>query len=657
MGSLFTRERHHGWAVGTATLLFAAVFALRLVDPAPESGLTFLYVIPVVLVGFEFGAVAGFAAGAAALGLFAVGNEITDTHVGTVGYLSRGFMLLLVGLLAGDAADRMRAALQQARVRARHFEIARDLLATADLDGYFIELNGSWERTLGWTAEELMAKPFVEFVHPDDLPHTVREAERLSEGPGTATFTNRYRTRDGDWRWIEWSSQLDAENQVIYAAARDVSDRVEGERARQAAEERFRRVFEDSPTGMAVVCVTEGRQNEILEVNDSLVELLGAPREEVIGSNSLGSFAHPDDRSRLATEMAESLSAPDGIFRGEIRIIRGDGETRWVRVISSAVEGEEGEPAYRLSQLVDIEDRKQAELELERQREFQHALLESLNSAVLACDENGETTFLNRAAREWRFQHQTLSEWAADHIRRPDGTTLPVDETPTARALKGEIVRHEEVGLVTQSGLRTLLVNGQPIVNRNGERLGAVVAGDDITERKLAEEQLRHLADHDPLSGVYNRRRFEIELERELAANANSPGGAVVLILDVDGFKQINDNLGHATGDAVIARLGDRLTKRLRTSDVVARLGGDEFAVILRRTSLEQARHVADSIRELICKDLADLVAEPVGPVTLSMGLAALSGTDTLDPDLVLRRADRAMYEAKRAGGGQLTAA
>jgi diguanylate cyclase (GGDEF)-like protein len=169
-----------------------------------------------------------------------------------------------------------------------------------------------------------------------------------------------------------------------------------------------------------------------------------------------------------------------------------------------------------------------------------------------------------------------------------------------------------------------------------------------VTERKLTEERLRFLADHDPLSGIYNRRRFEQELQRELDLSASRPRHSVLLLLDVDRFKAINDTLGHAIGDAVIARLGDALRSRLRSADVVARLGGDEFAAILRRVDLPAARDVACHLQLVAAQRLATIVGEQHGPVTLSVGLVEIG--DGTSADELLSLADRALYAAKAAG-------
>jgi diguanylate cyclase (GGDEF)-like protein len=182
----------------------------------------------------------------------------------------------------------------------------------------------------------------------------------------------------------------------------------------------------------------------------------------------------------------------------------------------------------------------------------------------------------------------------------------------------------------------------------DGRPLYRLVQALDVTERKTAEDRLRFLADHDPLSGVFNRRRFEAELQRELDLSSSRPRRSVVLLLDVDRFKSINDTLCHATGDAVIARLGDALRSRLRSADVVARLGGDEFAAILRRVDLDGAREVARDLQALAAQRLAGVVGEEHGPVTFSIGLVEVG--DGTSADDLLRQADRALYVAKAAG-------
>jgi diguanylate cyclase (GGDEF)-like protein len=191
------------------------------------------------------------------------------------------------------------------------------------------------------------------------------------------------------------------------------------------------------------------------------------------------------------------------------------------------------------------------------------------------------------------------------------------------------------------------------IREENGKPLYLLTQLLDIQARKEAEEKLRHLADHDPLSGVFNRRRFEVELDDELGHEAQHARSSAVLLFDVDDFKQINDTLGHAAGDAVIVRLGETLRNQVRTGDVVARLGGDEFAILLRRIDIAGAERIATKIRESARVSLARAIDKPT-PIGLSVGVAMIDGATGTSADEILARADTCLYEAKRLGGDRV---
>jgi diguanylate cyclase (GGDEF)-like protein/PAS domain S-box-containing protein len=513
-----------------AAAAFAAIFAARLATDSVGTGVGFLYVVPIVVLAVEFGRRAGLLAGGLALVLFAVWDELGDQAIDAVGYVSRAVIFLLVGWVTGRMSERLHRALARAEGGARHFALTRDLLCTASFEGYLTHVNGSWQRTLGWTPEELMGRPFIEFVHPDDRDATEAEVASAAMGNHTLSFTNRYRTKNGDWRWIEWSSHVDPERELIYGAGRDVTDRRQSEYARREAEERFRRAFEDSAVGMAVVGIRGEDVNRILQANQSLADIIGVDRERLLGTTSLGEFADPGDVEAITRGLVALMSGEVPVFRTEFRILRPDGEPVWVDLTTSVIRDADGRMLYRVSQVVDID------------------------------------------------------------------------------------------------------------------------------ARKTAAEKLRYLADHDALSGVFNRRRFEQELERELGHAAARGGRGAVLLLDVDNFKAINDTHGHATGDAVISRLGETLSSRLRTSDVVSRLGGDEFAVLLRRGDADDALEVASGLRELAMERLGDIAGGELRSVTLSVGVAAFGydGEEVPGPDELLSRADRAMYAAKRAGGNRV---
>jgi diguanylate cyclase (GGDEF)-like protein/PAS domain S-box-containing protein len=176
----------------------------------------------------------------------------------------------------------------------------------------------------------------------------------------------------------------------------------------------------------------------------------------------------------------------------------------------------------------------------------------------------------------------------------------------------------------------------------------------DVTERKRFEEQLQYMADHDPLTGLLNRRSFELELGRHLAQVARYGAGGALLVLDIDHFKTINDSLGHNAGDELIIGVARVLLERLRRTDAVARLGGDEFAVLLPMSDEEEATALAQSLLDDVRERTAQLDGERRRAVTISLGIAMFDGSAVTPEDMIVN-ADLAMYDAKEAGRDRLS--
>lgn len=386
-------------AIATAALLLVAIFAVRATVGTTADAFSFLYVIPVVLVAISLGMRAGLVVGAIAFGLSSFSSLIADQPISALGYLNRAAVFLFIGAVVGRFAEDLRSLETESN---RFLELSRDMICVAGFDGYFKRVNPAFERTLGYSRKELLSRPFVEFVHPDDRDDTDVEAGEISSGDrATVQFQNRYLDKDGGVHWIEWTS-------------------------------------------------------------------VGVPAEE---------------------------------------------------------------------------------------------------------------------------------------------------------------------------------------------RIYAVAR--DVTERKLLEQELELRSRTDPLTGMLNRRSFDESLEAQLAYARRYKRGGALLVIDLDRFKQINDEFGHAAGDEALRLVSRVLAENLRGTDVVgrdegglvARLGGDEFALLLPETDDAGAEAVGERL-------VAALAAEPLLLGDREVRLAISVGAATFDwrggrsAEELLAAADRAMYVVKAAGGG-----
>jgi diguanylate cyclase (GGDEF)-like protein len=171
---------------------------------------------------------------------------------------------------------------------------------------------------------------------------------------------------------------------------------------------------------------------------------------------------------------------------------------------------------------------------------------------------------------------------------------------------------------------------------------------DALEAAQKTETELRYLADHDPLTALLNRRAFRVRLDTYVSFAARYGGRGAVMVIDVDGLKEVNDKLGHQQGDNLIRRVATILRERVRATDIVARLSGDEFAVLMPQSDVEGALQLGEDLRVQVADDFAD-EAELVG-VTISVGITMFGAESDGGAEAVLAAADEAMYRAKAEG-------
>ncbi|HEY2161783.1 MAG TPA: EAL domain-containing protein [Solirubrobacteraceae bacterium] len=282
-------------------------------------------------------------------------------------------------------------------------------------------------------------------------------------------------------------------------------------------------------------------------------------------------------------------------------------------------------------------------------RELLSSLVESTDDAIITEDRKRTITSWNRAAA-------TLYGHSAEKaIGSPSAIIEPPElqseqEHIVRRVFDGESVHHFETERIHKEGRRIAVsLTISPVRDKTGRVVLASIIARDITDRKRYEDRLQFLADHDQLTGLLNRRRFDEELKRELARAGRHHASGAVLSIDIDNFKSINDAAGHSAGDAVLVEVARVLRDRFRASDVVARVGGDEFSVLMTDVTAERARAAAYDLLGSIHANCRPMFGGRLLRAAVSIGLTSFESDDATSSE-VLVNADLAMYAAKSSG-------
>jgi diguanylate cyclase (GGDEF)-like protein/PAS domain S-box-containing protein len=290
--------------------------------------------------------------------------------------------------------------------------------------------------------------------------------------------------------------------------------------------------------------------------------------------------------------------------------------------------------------------------EITEQRNFVTHVLETAQAIILTQNRNNEILMINPYG-------MTITGYTLAELRgRPFVTLLAQEESiQQVKNHLAELVSGEREHIDEECDLRCKDLSLLDVVWQHSRLKGQgndapviLSVGMDITARKKAELRLAWLADHDPLTGLYNRRRFTQELHDAVAAAKRYRRSGALLFIDLDQFKYINDTSGHRAGDRLLQRLGELLPSILREVDVIGRLGGDEFAVILNQANADEAVQVTKKILTHIC-EIEFSVGEQTHKLSASIGIALFPEHGVNVEDL-LARADLAMYQVKDSGRG-----
>lgn len=544
--------------------------------------------------------------------------------------------------------------------RLRRAELIADetqhTIIITDANGAITWTNPGFTRLTGYTLEEVLGcSPGTILQCEDTDPDTVKEIRSALQNETGIRTTILNQTKDGRRYWLDIEIRpffgSDGHLEGFIALENDVTSWV-NENNRKAA------VFENATTGI-VIHDADGRT---VDCNQEATRILGLTVDQLLGRNAVDPAWHLTDEHGLPlpadkTPAMRVLSSGEPVRNQTVGLRNGSGATRWLRANAQPFLVDAGDNQVLVS-FADITEEELAQREVRTAREMLATIIETIPDAVAAYDEEDRLLLCNAAYRSFYSASAPAIKPGArfEDILRYGlkvGQYKDAGKSAASREawLKTRLRRHNNP--VPTPSLQHL-DDGRWLQVRERRSPSGITVGvrTDITALKKAEEKVRLTAEQDSLTGLFNRRSFLRHVDNAVKGKRPGDGVGAIVMIDLDHFKDLNDTLGHDSGDLFLQEISRRLQVSVRPGDIVARLGGDEFALLLPGLAgHELARQVVERLMKAVTPGVR--IAKKFVEPQMSIGVVSYpaDGREVIE---LLKNADIAMYEAKKAGRNRI---
>ena len=542
-----------------------------------------------------------------------------------------------------------------------------DLIWSKDINGVYMSCNSAFERFYGAKEADIIGKTDYDFADKQQAD-SFRENDRKAMAANKAVSNEEWITfADGGYRGLFEAVKVplnDANGQIIgvLGISRDITER-------KATELKLRMLstaIEQSPTSVAITDIAA----QIEYINTAFTKEAGYTLDEVLGKNPRVLQSGMTD-SKVYDDMWSKLTKGEN-WQGEFVNKRKNGEIFYEEAYISPIQDGDGKISHYVAVKLDVTSRKQAERALLESNKKMDSLLQSLAEGAYGVDTHGNCTFVNNSFLRI-LGYESEDEIVGKHIHElihhshADGRRYPASECRMYAAFRNNVEVHcvDEVFWHKDGYAIQVEYWSQPIVV-DGVVIGAIATFFDITERKKMEQQIRHLALHDALTNLPNRRLLIERISQAQLSSKRNLNYCALMFMDLDNFKPLNDAHEHDAGDKLLIEVANRLRKCVREVDTVARIGGDEFVVMLAELDMDesisrrQSEKISEKIRASLSEPYLINVTNDEGVnvtvkhyCTASIGVVLFKGA-SLSREEIIKLADDGMYQAKSAGRNKI---